>query len=348
MSGRESGKPLAVIFGCSGPRLSVRERRLFREANPLGFILFRRNCRDPGQIARLVADLRETVGREDAPVLIDQEGGRVQRLRPPRWPDHPPAQNFGDLALRDMERAVSAVRLNAGALAATVRALGLDVNTLPLLDLIIDGASEIIGDRAFSSDPEVVARLGEAVCLGMLQEGVRPVMKHLPGHGRAPVDSHHELPIVDAEFTTLEAQDFRPFRTLAKVDWEVMPWAMTAHVVYTDIDADRPATISDVVIKQVIRDAIGFHGVLLSDDLCMEALDGPPAERVAAALAAGCDVALHCNGDFAEMAEVAQAAPRLRPDSTERLDRSGRPQPPAAPTDPAALRARLRDLLAEA
>ncbi len=321
---------------------------MFHEANPLGFILFRRNCQDPGQVARLVADLRETVGREDAPILIDQEGGRVQRLRPPRWPAHPPAQNFGDLAMRDMDRAVSAARLNAGALAATVRALGFDVNTLPLLDLIIDGASEIIGDRAFSADPDIVARLGEAVCLGMLQEGVRPVMKHLPGHGRAPVDSHHELPVVDADFVTLEAQDFRPFRTLAKADWEVMPWAMTAHVVYTDIDADRPATISDVVIKQVIRDAIGFHGVLLSDDLCMEALDGPPAERVAAALAAGCDVALHCNGDFAEMADVAQAAPRLRAESAERLDLGGRLQPPSAPTDPATLRALLRDLLAEA
>ena len=348
MSDLEGSKPLAVIFGCSGPRLSVRERRLFREANPFGFILFRRNCRDPAQIARLAADLRETVGREDAPILIDQEGGRVQRLRPPRWPEHPPAQSFGDLAVFDMDRAALVAGLNARALAATVRALGVDVNTLPLLDLIVDGASEIIGDRAFSSDPDIVARLGEAVCLGMLREGVRPVMKHLPGHGRAPVDSHHELPIVDADVGTLDAEDFRPFRTLAKADWDVLPWAMTAHVVYTHIDADRPATISDVVIKQVIRDAIGFHGVLLSDDLCMEALDGPPAQRVAAALAAGCDVALHCNGDFAEMAEVARAAPRLRPDSATRIQRSGRPRPPADPSDPSALRTRLRDLLADA
>ena len=348
MSDPDGSKPLAVIFGCSGPRLSVRERRLFREADPFGFILFRRNCQDPAQVARLVADLRETVGREGAPVLIDQEGGRVQRLRPPRWPAHPPAQSFGDLAARDMERAALAAGLNARALAATVRAVGVDVNTLPLLDLIVDGASEIIGDRAFSSDPDIVVRLGEAVCLGMLQEGVRPVMKHLPGHGRAPVDSHHELPIVEADAGTLDTEDFRPFRAMAKADWDALPWAMTAHVVYTHIDADRPATISEVVIKQVIRDAIGFDGVLLSDDLCMEALDGPPAERVAAALAAGCDLALHCSGEYAEMAEVAGAAPRLRPESAARIQRSGRLRQPAEPSDPSALRARLRDLLAEA
>lgn len=348
MSALEGSKPLAVVFGCSGPVLTPRERRLFRQADPLGFILFRRNCRDPVQVARLTADLREAVGREDAPILIDQEGGRVQRLRPPLWPDYPPAQRFGDLAARDGDAAAEAARLNARALAATVRALGIDVNTLPLLDLIVDGASEIIGDRGFSHDPAIVARLGMAVCQGMLAEGVRPVMKHLPGHGRAPVDSHHALPIVDAARDRLEREDFRPFRALAGHDWPVLPWAMTAHVVYTAVDAERPATLSDVVIKQVIRDFIGFRGVLVSDDLCMEALDGPPALRVAAALAAGCDIALHCNGDPAEMEAIAASAPRLRPDSVDRLGLGGRPRRPSEPGDPAVLRAQVRELMATA
>lgn len=305
-----------MVFGCAGPVLTDAERRFFRDADPCGFVLFQRNCRDPEQLRRLVDALRETVGRADAPVLIDQEGGRVQRLKPPHWPKHPAPARFGALAAADPAAAETAVRLNARAIAATLAAAGIDVDAMPVLDLAIPGADAVIGDRAFADDPALVARLGRAACAGLLEGGVLPIIKHLPGHGRALADSHKTLPVVPASLATLEATDFAPFRALAD-----LPWAMTAHVVYPAIDPERPATLSPLVIGQVIRGSIGFDGVLISDDLGMGALVGPIGERAQRALAAGCDLALHCSGVPGEMAAAAAAVPRLTDRAAARLAR---------------------------
>jgi len=336
--------PLAVVFGCRGQALGKNERRFFRDADPLGFILFRRNCREPARLDRLVGDLREAVGR-NAPVLIDQEGGPVQRLRPPHWPNDPAAARFGRLAERDPVAAEEAVRLLTRAIAADLARHGITVNAAPVLDLAVPGASAVIGERAFGADPDTVARLGRAACEGYLAGGVLPIVKHLPGHGRAPVDSHLDLPVVTADRGTLAA-DLAPFRALAD-----MPWAMTAHVVYTALDPARPATLSPSVIADVIRGEIGFDGVLVSDDLCMGALTGTPGERAAAAVAAGCDVALHCNGRLREMVQVAAAVPPLGEAALARLARAEaarRGSVEAGPADSAALRSRVAALLAAA
>jgi beta-N-acetylhexosaminidase len=309
--------PRAVIFGCAGPELSDRERRLFAEADPLGFILFQRNCIEPAQVRRLVADLRASVRRTDAPVLIDQEGGRVMRLKPPHWRAAPPQGVFGELAGRDRTRAREAAYLNARVLAAELRDLGITVDCAPVLDLRLPGAHEIIGDRALGTDPEQVSELGSAVAQGLLDGGVLPVIKHVPGHGRATVDSHHELPVVDVARDLLEQTDFEPFRRLA-----AEPWAMTAHVVYRAIDAERPASLSARVIDSVIRGSIGFDGFLVSDDVNMKALRGDLGELSLTAVQAGCDAVLHCNGDFAEMERVARATPRLSDRAMERLSRA--------------------------
>ena len=295
--------PRAMILGCSGPNLNETERRFFADADPLGFMLFARNCVDPGQVRALVGALRESVGRTDAPVLIDQEGGRVARLKPPHWRAAPAARHFADLARRDPVRAAEAARLNARLVAAELNETGITVNCVPVLDVPQPGAHPVIGDRALGDTPERVAELGRAVCEGVLDGGLLPVIKHIPGHGRALLDSHEELPEVTAGRDELEAVDWAPFRAL-----RAMPWAMTAHVVYRAIDASRPATTSVGVIEQVIRGAIGFDGVLVSDDLSMKALKEGPGPSAAAALAAGCDLALHCNGVLAEMESVAEAA----------------------------------------
>ena len=310
-----SQPPTAAIFGCEGLALSDREKSFFARTNPLGFILFARNVRDPGQVRSLVGELRSCVGRADAPVLIDQEGGRVQRLRPPHWRQAPPMARFGELD--DLLRASRAARLNASLIAAELGALGIDVDCAPVLDLPVAGAHDVIGDRAFSGDAEVVASLGRAVCDGLLAGGIIPVVKHIPGHGRASVDSHHRLPVVDADLAVLRATDFRPFGELRDA-----PWAMTAHVVYTTLDAAAPATISKKVIETIIRGEIGFGGVLVSDDLSMKALSGNLDDRARAALAAGCDVVLHCNGDMAEMEAVAAATHPLADAALERLNRA--------------------------
>jgi len=316
----------AVIFGVSGPDLSDDERRFFADADPLGFILFSRNCASPDQVRALVSDLREVVGRADAPVLIDQEGGRVARLGPPHWRVAPAAARFAEIAAADPSQAAEAARLNARLLAAELADLGIDVDCAPVLDIPQRGAHQVIGDRAFGGTPEQVARLGLATCEGLLAGGVLPVIKHLPGHGRATADSHFDLPVVDAAREDLERVDFAPFRAL-----NAMPWAMTAHVVYTALDPSAPATTSSVVIERVIRGAIGFDGVLISDDLCMRALEGPADRRAEAALAAGCDIALHCNGVLAEVEAVAAACPPLTPASRARLSRAEamrlRPEP---------------------
>ena len=289
-----------AIFGCAGTALAAEERDFFRDIQPWGFILFGRNVADPDQIRRLVADLRETVGDSSAPVLIDQEGGRVARLTPPHWKERPTAQVFADLHNRAPEEAREAAYLNARLIARDLTDLGINVDCLPVLDVPVEGAHDIIGDRAYGRDPSVIIDLGRAVIEGMIEGGVLPVMKHIPGHGRAGADSHLDLPRVSATAEELSASDFVTFRSLAHC-----PLAMTAHVVYEAIDAQRPATTSPKVIRDVIRGEIGFDGLLMSDDLSMQALSGSLDHRAKASLFAGCDVVLHCNGNLAEMREIA-------------------------------------------
>ncbi len=309
MSSRE---PLAAIFGVAGAELGADERAFFRDSDPLGFILFARNCLAPIQVRRLVAGLRETVGRADAPVLIDQEGGRVARLKPPHWRDYPAAAAIAALG---GARALEAARLGARLIADDLAPLGITVDCMPVLDLPVAAADPVIGDRAYGTTPAPVATLGAAVCAGLLAGGVLPVIKHIPGHGRALVDSHHALPVVTADRETLEATDFAPFRALA-----AQPWAMTAHVLYSAIDDAQPATLSPRLIGTVICGSIGFDGLLLSDDLSMAALPGGLGERATRALAAGCDVVLHCNGARDEMIAVAAGAASLGPPARRRLD----------------------------
>ena len=332
--------PNAVIFGCEGPVLNDWERDFFSDHNPLGFILFARNCEDPEQVRALVAALRETIGRTEAPVLIDQEGGRVARLKPPHWRAPPAPGRFGLIAGRDRERAHEAVRLNARLIAADLMDLGITVDCAPALDLPTPGADAVIGDRAFGADAEIIADLGRAFCEGLLAGGVLPVIKHMPGHGRARVDSHLEMPVVEAPRAELEMSDFRPFTALADA-----PWAMTGHVVYAAIDPDNPATTSRTVIGEVIRGLIGFDGVLVTDDLSMGALAGNFADRAAAALEAGCDLVLHCNGEPDEMTEVARGVTALSAEAERRLAAAA--ARPAAPetVDRAVFTARLERLL---
>ena len=289
--------PMAAILGCAGPVLQPDEGAFFRARNPLGFILFARNCETPQQLRRLTQDLRSAVGRPDAPVLMDHEGGRVQRLPHPPWRKVPPPAAFAALP---SPTAATAVRLNAQLMAMELLDLGVDVNCVPCLDVNDPAGHHVIGDRAYSISPDVVAQLGRALVEGLARGGVLPVIKHMPGHGRALVDSHLELPVVEATFEALAERDFVPFKALADV-----PLGMTAHVLYPDLDGDHPATLSQAIIDGVIRRHIGFDGLLLTDDLSMQALGGDIGQQAAKALAAGCDVALHCNGKMAEMQAVA-------------------------------------------
>lgn len=292
----------ACIFGCAGATLSYEEGAFFDSVRPWGFILFKRNIDSPGQVRDLVAALRESVERPDAPVLIDQEGGRVQRLGPPHWGRYPPGRAYAQLG-RDRREIV---RLGARLMAHDLAELGINVDCLPVLDVPDPGAHEVIGDRAYGDTPADVAVTGRAAAEGLIAGGVLPVMKHAPGHGRAQADSHLQLPRVDAAMGALELRDFAPFKALSD-----MPMAMTAHVVYSAIDPIRPATTSPGVIRRAIRGAIGFDGLLMSDDISMKALDGAMEDRTRDALAAGCDVVLHCNGDLAEMEAVAGGAREL-------------------------------------
>jgi beta-N-acetylhexosaminidase len=297
--------PRAAILGCAGPDLTPDERAFFRDADPLGFILFARNIDTPERALRLTEELRSCVARADAPVLIDQEGGRVARLRPPHWRKAPPGRLMGELYERDPEKGLLATRLNAHLLAADVASIGCDVDCLPVLDIAFPETHAVIGDRAYAATPGPVAALGRAAAEGLMAEGVMAVIKHIPGHGRAAVDSHLSLPEVTASRAELEQTDFLPFKLLAD-----LPWAMTAHVLYRAIDPVAALTVSARGVKDVIRDHVGFDGLLLSDDLSMQALGGSLGERAARALAAGCDIALHCNGKPEEMREVvANTAP---------------------------------------
>lgn len=331
----------AAIYGCEGTELGDREKAFFREAMPWGFILFARNIADPVQLRRLTADLRDAAGH-DAAVLIDQEGGRVQRMKAPHWRTYPPGRIYGDIYARDAEKGLFAARLGAQLMASELRYAGITVDCLPVLDVPVPGAHDVIGDRAYAETPGPVAALGLAAAEGLLAGGILPVIKHMPGHGRAGVDSHKTLPIVDASEADLARVDFAPFRTLRH-----MPLGMTAHVVYKALDPDNPATTSKTIIRGVIREQIGFEGLLLSDDLSMQALSGNLDERARASLAAGCDVVLHCNGLMSEMEAVAREAPALGGKALLRSDAAlARRVKPTVPFDVDSAYARFNELLA--
>ena len=313
----------ALILGCAGKTLSAEEAAFFRDVRPWGFILFKRNIGTPGEVRALTASLRDCVGSDAAPILIDQEGGRVQRMGPPHWPSYPAGGRYGLLN----GSATAIARLGARLMAHDLAEVGINVDCAPVLDVPAPGSHDIIGDRAYGSNPDSVAEIGRAVAEGLIAGGVLPVMKHIPGHGRAACDSHHGLPVVEASLDALSAQDFRPFRVLAD-----LPMAMSAHVVFTAIDPDRPATQSAAVIREVIRGVIGFDGLLMTDDLSMHALTGTFRDRTEAAFTAGLDIGLHCNGAMDEMRDVAEAAPALDGRAAQRaaaalarLDRAGDP-----------------------
>ncbi len=307
--------PSAFITGLAGPDLLGGERAFLRETRPAGIILFARNCVAHDQIRRLVGDSLAAIGSDHALVLIDQEGGRVQRLRPPLGRTLPTAAAFGALYAADPQEACAFAALAARQTAADLRALGINTNCAPVLDLPVAGAHDVIGNRAYGTTIEQVVALGGAVAAGLMAGGVLPVIKHIPGHGRATADSHHALPVVGTARAELETTDFAPFRALAH-----LPAAMTAHVLFTAIDDARPASTSPIVTADVIRGDIGFGGLLMSDDVSMKALGGSFGDRATAVLAAGSDVVLHCNGNMAEMEAVAAACPALVGPALARLE----------------------------
>ncbi len=327
----------AAILGCAGTVLSAEEAAFFRDVRPWGFILFKRNIETPDQVRALTAALRETVGRPDAPILIDQEGGRVARLQPPHWKKYPPGRAYGELVANDPLVAREITRLGARLIAHDLTSLGINVDCVPVLDVPDPKGHEIIGDRAYGDTPEQVATLGRAAAEGLLAGGVLPIIKHIPGHGRAMSDSHLELPVVKAKLAELEVRDFAPFRVLSD-----MPMAMTAHVVYTAIDRRNPATTSKKAIKKVIRESLGFDGLLMSDDLSMKALSGDFKQRAKDSLAAGCDVVLHCNGDMDEMKAVMAGVGKLSKEARRRAQAvMGRLVKVHEPLDVAEARARF-------
>jgi len=307
---------LAAIYGFEGPQLTDSERDFFRDVDPAGFILFKRNCESREQLRALTNSLRELTGRAEVPILIDQEGGRVARMKPPEWPAFPAAERFATLYRAAPSSAIEAARANARAIALQLRDVGINVNALPLLDVRQEGASDIIGDRALGSEPMQVAALGRAVLNGMASAGVVGIVKHIPGHGRALVDSHKELPVVSASTQELES-DLEPFERLSSA-----PMGMMAHVVYTAWDTERPASQSPFVIEEIVRRRIGFDGFLMSDDSNMNALTGSQGERAAACVAAGCDVALPCNGVLSDNIEIAGCVGEIGIEGADRLARA--------------------------
>ncbi len=308
--------PRALIVGLAGPTVSAAERAFLRDARPWGLIVFKRNVSDPAQLTGLVQSFRDIVGWP-APVLVDQEGGRVQRLQSPHWPHYPPGAAYGALYDKEPALGLAAARLGAHLIAADLKAVGLDVDCLPLADVPVEGADAVIGDRAYGTAPAKVAAIAGEIAEGLKAGGVLPVLKHLPGHGRATADSHHKLPVVDTDRATLESTDFAAFKPLAD-----LPLGMTAHVVFSAIDPGAPATTSVTMVQQVIRGFIGFQGLLMSDDISMGALSGTLRQRSEAAVVAGCDVVLHCNGNLAEMIEVAGAVPELAGEVAARAERA--------------------------
>ena len=332
----------AFITGVAGASLTAEERQFLKDADPWGVILFARNVGDGSSLRGLVEDCRSALGR-NAPVLVDQEGGRVQRLRPPLCPNYPPGAAYGAVYARDRDAGLRAARLGARLIAADLARFGIDVDCLPLADVPVSGSDPIIGDRAYGLDPAQVAAVAGAIAQGLLDGGVLPVLKHIPGHGRATADSHERLPVVTADRATLEATDFAAFRPLAG-----LPLGMTAHVVFTAFDPVAPATSSATIVGEVIRRSIGFQGLLMSDDVSMGALSGSLGERTKAAIAAGCDMVLHCNGKMEEMTAVAGQAPKLTGEARRRADAALAQRRPAAPIDLATGRAEFLDLMAGA
>jgi beta-N-acetylhexosaminidase len=331
----------AFITGVAGPELSAAEREFIRTERPWGFILFKRNIDTPAQITHLVRELRDAGGNPEAPVLIDQEGGRVQRLGPPNWPVYPAGAVFSALYDIDPKLGLEAGRLSARLIADDLIRLGITVDCLPLADVPVDGADAVIGNRAYGTEPAKVAAIGRAVSQGLEQGGVLPVLKHIPGHGRATADTHFKLPEVDTAEKELERTDFAAFQPLAD-----LPMAMTAHVVFSALDPAHPATTSATIIRQVIRGVIGFQGLLMSDDVSMNALAGSIAERTRAIIAAGCDMVLHCNGKLEEMRDVARETPELSGKALERAEQALASRQPPQPFDRQAALARL-DVLIE-
>jgi len=330
----------AFITGVSGLKLSDAERGFIGAERPWGLILFKRNVETSDQVSKIVSEFRELVGRGDAPVLIDQEGGRVQRLGPPHWPVYPPGALFGALYDLQPSLGLNAARLSARLIAADLAELGITVDCLPLADVPIAGADAVIGNRAYGTEPAKVAAIARAVTDGLEQGGVLPVLKHIPGHGRANADSHFGLPMVDTDTHELERTDFAAFRPLAD-----LPMAMTAHVVFSALDPAQPATTSATIIRQVIRGVIGFQGLLMSDDVSMNALAGSLAERTRAIVSAGCDMVLHCNGNLDEMREVARETPELMGQALERANRALASRKAPQPLDRQAARAELEALM---
>jgi len=304
----------SFIIGVEGTKLTNREMSFLSEARPCGLILFARNCVSPSQLTSLVAQFKHTLGSEDVLICIDQEGGRVQRLGPPHWRILPPAQSYGRLWQRDASSAVHMTREASHLMAQELRQLGINTNMVPVLDVLQPITHEIISSRAYGDTPQRVVELGQAVAQGHMAGGVLPVMKHIPGHGRARADSHVELPVVDTRHAELQSLDFAPFARLSD-----LPAAMTAHVVYSDLDDAHPASTSKIVHERIIRGEMGFDGLLMSDDLSMKALNGSFTERAQAVFAAGSDIALHCNGHMDEMEDVASVAPPLAGRAQERF-----------------------------
>jgi beta-N-acetylhexosaminidase len=333
----------AMILGAAGLRLTPDEIAFYRDERPWGFILFARNVSETEQVRDLAASMRDAVGRPDALVFVDQEGGRVQRLRPPLAPNYPPAAALGDIFRHDAEAGLRAAWLAARLHAVDLARHGLDADCLPVLDVPVEGAHDVIGQRAYGRSPDMVAAMGKAAAEGLMAGGVLPVMKHIPGHGRAFADTHFELPVVDTPIETLRRHDFVPFRAL-----NALPMAMTAHVVYAAVDPDRPATHSARVIREIIRGEIGFDGLLMSDDVSMKALSGDFAGRAGAILAAGCDVVLHCNGVMEEMRAVAERTGPLAGEALRRADRALAARQASDWTDEQALRAEFARFFPEA
>ena len=330
----------AFITGVSGLILNDAEREFIRAERPWGFILFKRNIESPAQVAALVGELRSAAGMADAAVLIDQEGGRVQRLGPPHWPVYPPGASFSALYDIDPTLGLTAARLSSRLIAADLIDIGITVDCLPLADVPVAGADAVIGNRAYGTEPDKVAAIARAVTDGLEQGGVLPVLKHIPGHGRATADSHFRLPTVDTAADELERTDFAAFQPLAD-----LPMAMTAHVVFSALDPVHPATTSATIIEQVIRGLIGFQGLLMSDDVSMNALAGSIAERTRAIVSAGCDMVLHCNGNIDEMREVARETPELAGKALERAKATLAARKQPEPLDRQAARAELDALL---
>ena len=310
----EPNPPAAIIFGVAGKSLTPDEYRLFKNVRPAGFILFGRNIENAIQVRSLIGELRTVSNGARSLIMIDQEGGRVQRLIPPIWETYPPLKEFGDRALRDLEEASKCLELNYCLIAKELVALGINVNCAPVLDLFVELGNGVIGDRALSNNPQIISILGKSVCKGLVANGVIPVIKHIPGHGRAKLDSHVELPRVGTDLNTLKNTDFVPFRALRS-----SPAAMTAHILYAAVDPKNPASVSEKVILKTIREDIGFKGLLFSDDVCMGALSGSSSDRIQAVLSAGCDIALHCSGNYLDMLSVSKNCPVMSVESEKRM-----------------------------